>query len=271
MEQQKQIRAEQQINKGEVEMTQQTNTTEKKTNKKKNYYKIGQRIWIKALKKDGFVKELDVKNYDVIVTHFEDGESVFTKLKLWEIAPIRNKNSKNKTRTYKKQNKRVHKRDMVLFAKVRPDAKIPSKDRENAGYDFYACFDQDEMILPVGKPTLVPTGIASSMSPKYYLNLKHERGSTGKFGMSVLSGVVDSGYRGEIFINIVPTYKTVVISKAVQEVVETDDEIVYPYNKAIAQGTIEFVPDVIIKEIPYEKLKNIPSKRGTGALGSSGK
>jgi dUTP pyrophosphatase len=167
--------------------------------------------------------------------------------------------------------------DTLLFAKVKPSAIIPSKLYEDAGYDFYACFEEDELLLLKGKPTLIPTGIATSMSPKYFLNMKHERGSTGKLGMSVLAGVVDSGYRGEIFINIVPTEFDVIISKKHNKPGLINDDIlgikvmVYPYKKAIAQATLEYVPNVEAKEITYEELKGIPSVRGDNRLGSSGK
>ena len=30
----------------------------------------------------------------------------------------------------------------LVFAKVKPDAIIPTKKTENAGYDIYACFDE---------------------------------------------------------------------------------------------------------------------------------
>ena len=47
--------------------------------------------------------------------------------------------------------------------------------------------------------------------------------------------------------------------------------VVYPYSKAIAQLIVHEVPKMDIKEISYDELKKIPSKRGTGSLGSSGK
>ena len=31
----------------------------------------------------------------------------------------------------------------IYFAKVKPEAKIPSKRDEDAGYDIYACFEED--------------------------------------------------------------------------------------------------------------------------------
>lgn len=50
-----------------------------------------------------------------------------------------------------------------------------------------------------------------------------------------------------------------------------NDIIVYPYEKAIAQLFVILVLSVDIEEYTYEELKAIPSKRGMGALGSSGK
>ena len=192
----------------------------------------------------------------------------------------------------------------LYFAKVNPNAIIPTKEKENAGYDIYACFDRDFFIIPPHSTELVPTGIASAISDKYYLGVA-ERGSTGKIGMKYSAGVIDSGYRGEIFIglsniNDVP----IVISKLTREELEenygkigygetiymTEEEyedliyledyeeydnltcIIYPYSKAIAQLIVHEVHnEVVSKEISYEELQSIPSKRGTGSLGSSGK
>ena len=192
----------------------------------------------------------------------------------------------------------------LYFAKVNPNAIIPTKEKENAGYDIYACFNKDFLVIPPHSTKLIPTGIASAISDKYYLGVA-ERGSTGKIGMKYSAGVIDSGYRGEIFIglsniNDVP----IVISKLTREELEenygkigygetiymTEEEyedliyledyeeydnltcIIYPYSKAIAQLIVHEVHnEVEPKEISYEELQSIPSKRGTGSLGSSGK
>lgn len=47
--------------------------------------------------------------------------------------------------------------------------------------------------------------------------------------------------------------------------------IYYPYTKAITSGAIVEVPQMESKEISIEELKAIPSARGEGSLGSSGK
>lgn len=166
-----------------------------------------------------------------------------------------------------------------LWAKYHPNAIIPSKRKEDAGYDIYACFDQDELILKRLQGNPIPTGIGSAISDEYYWNVKHERGSTGKHTMLLLSGCIDSGYRGEWFINICPLKKDVVISKTFdfpisegkKKPVELEDKIMYPYDIAIAQAVKLPVPDDEDVEVPLEKLLKIKSERGTGKYGSSGK
>lgn len=189
----------------------------------------------------------------------------------------------------------------LLFAKVKPDAIIPTKDTENAGYDIYSCFEEDYMIIPSNSTKLIPTGIASAMSDKYYLQVQ-ERGSTGVKGMKYGAGVIDSGYRGEIFMCINNINKRpIIISKLSYEelinkygdededgdiaipfnlatpekstlwIMESCRPIIYPYEKAIGQLVVLRVPVMNVKEVTYEELMQVPSKRGTGKLGSSSK
>jgi dUTP pyrophosphatase len=162
--------------------------------------------------------------------------------------------------------------EKIYFAKIRPDAVIPSKIDENAGYDVYSNFEDDEFILYPFIPTLIPTGIAWASSNKYDFNLKNERGSVGSKGLLVLCGLIDSGFRNEIFVCMMNlNSKPVVISKNVDKFTEGEDFDLYPYSKAIAQGKIEIVPEVETKEISYEELLKIESSRGLGMLGDSGK
>jgi dUTP pyrophosphatase len=171
----------------------------------------------------------------------------------------------------------------VKFAKVRPDAIIPSKRDEDMGFDVYACFDDDYIVINPHETKLIPTGIASACNPKYGF-LVFERGSTGSKGIARRCGVIDSGYRNEWFIGLTnTTNKKLVISKLSEEKTyhkyygdyETWKEdnllLVYPYSKAIAQALVVPVPKVIVDEIPYDELKEIKSERGMGALGSSNK
>ena len=205
----------------------------------------------------------------------------------------------------------------LVFAKVHPNAIIPTKEDENAGRDVYACFDEDYIVIPEHTTKLIPTGIASAMSPKYEIRLC-DRGSNGSKGIHVNAGTIDSGFRGEWFVawcntNCKPvilsklTYdelldkygsedisifipenskKPLMLSSDVERIayidncvyvnfrddnINEENVIIYPYSKAIAQAEVREVPKMNVKEITYEELKEIPSKRGTGALGSSGK
>jgi dUTP pyrophosphatase len=164
----------------------------------------------------------------------------------------------------------------LIFAKVKEGAVIPSKDDENAGYDIYPCFLEDYMYFKPHETKLVPTGIASALNNKYYIQIQ-ERGSTGSKGMKYGAGVIDASYRGEWFIVITNTNDIpMVIAK---EHVTTKDifgefgmrYIIYPYSKAIAQGIVHEVPQMNVTELTYQELLMIESERGTRALGSSGK
>ena len=66
----------------------------------------------------------------------------------------------------------------IKFAKVRPEAKIPTKRVEDAGLDIYACFDEQSIIIRPHTTVMIPTGIASACDTGYCFVLK-ERGSTG--------------------------------------------------------------------------------------------
>lgn len=166
----------------------------------------------------------------------------------------------------------------VKFAKVKPDAIIPSKRDEDMGFDIYACFDEDYIVINPHETKLVPTGIASACDPGYGF-LLFERGSTGSKGIARRCGVIDSGYRNEWFVGLTNTTNKVMFISKLPERETYDDyygdimpeSFVYPYSKAIVQALVAPVPEINREELSYEDLKAIPSERGLGALGSSGK
>lgn len=239
----------------------------------KRFYKVGEKVWLKEQKVVATIKELKRESLEVIVEHVvyanENSKSLaINVVKFWDITKLR----EDKQRTTKV------KKDTVLFAKTRQDAIIPSKRFEDGGYDVYASvegirseFNESYVVINPGEIKLIPTGIASSLLPKYRFVFK-ERGSTGAKGMAVRAGVIDSGYRDEWFVAINNTNtKPIVISTLFDKVRETEDRIEYPASKAICQANLQLVPDVNEKEITYEQLKAIPSQRGTTKLGQSGK
>ena len=166
----------------------------------------------------------------------------------------------------------------IYFAKTSPDAIIPNKREEDAGYDVYPKFPEKYMVLQPHETRMIPTGIASAFSSEYVFILK-ERGSTGTKGIAQRCGVIDSGFRSEWKVPITNTTdKVMFISKLSEEDTYKDyygdimpKSFVYPYSKAIAQGILVPVPVVDVVEIEYDELLGIESERGLGMLGSSKK
>ena len=64
---------------------------------------------------------------------------------------------------------------LIYFAKVKPEAIIPSKRVEDGAFDIYACFEEDYMTIEPHETKLIPTGIASACDTDYCIILR-ERG-----------------------------------------------------------------------------------------------
>lgn len=168
----------------------------------------------------------------------------------------------------------------IYWAKIRESAKIPTKREEDAGFDMWACFDEDYFVIEPGKTRGIPTGVASAFSSDYYIQIE-ERSSMVKFGTKKSAGVVDSGYRGEYFImTLNVSDKPFVISKIDFEdmpqtfevdgkTYDKDSVTVCPYKKAICQAVPHIVPKLESSEITYDELMQIKSQRMTGGFGSS--
>ena len=158
----------------------------------------------------------------------------------------------------------------VKFAKVKEDAIIPTKDLENAGYDIYANFSEDYIEILPHQTVMIPTGIASAFTSDYVAVLK-ERGSTGTKGIAQRCGIIDSNFRGEWKVPITNTTDLIIFIAKHPIYLPQSPYIVYPYEKAICQALFLPVPKMIVSEINIDELKQIPSKRGDGMLGSSNK
>ena len=167
----------------------------------------------------------------------------------------------------------------LFFAKVKENAVIPSKEKWNAGFDIYPCFDEEYMIIKPFETVLIPTGIASSIDEGYYIQIQ-ERGSSGGKGIKYSAGVIDSSYRGEWFLATTNTNKkpVIILKKNIDDFdilsknIINEGYIVYPYSKALFQGIIHSVHNEFeTSEISFDEFKQISSQRGEGRLGSSGK
>lgn len=163
----------------------------------------------------------------------------------------------------------------LLWAKVKADAIIPTKRSEDAGYDLYPCFEEAYIEIAPFQTKLIPLGVASAFDQQYVMILK-ERGSTGSKGIAQRSGVIDSGYRGEYMapVSNLNSKPLRIVKEAVLKTWSEEEKakfLIYPYEKAIAQGILLQMPEVISEEVSLAALKSISSQRKDGKLGSSGK
>lgn len=133
--------------------------------------------------------------------------------------------------------------------KLRPDAKLPTRaHHDDAGLDVYCC---EEITIPPHVTVKIPTGIAYEV-PDGYCVFAWDKGSIGSKGIKTLGGVLDSGYRGELFI---PMHNL------------NDEPYTFESGHKIAQMVIQKVE---LWEV--EEAKELSeTKRGTGAFGSTGK
>ena len=136
--------------------------------------------------------------------------------------------------------------------KVRDSAVVPARAYAgDAGMDLAAC---ERVELAPGARALVPTGLAVAIPDGYAGYVQPRSGLAAKHGISIVNtpGLVDSGYRGELLVNLV----------------NHDDEqpfVVEP-GMRIAQLVILQVPPVELVEV--DELPE--SERGADGFGSSG-
>lgn len=86
----------------------------------------------------------------------------------------------------------------IKIKRTRDAAIVPTKaHRWDAGYDLYVV--SDCKIPPFGR-ALIPTGVAFDL-PKGYLGMVVGRsGNTSKRGFHIPAGIIDSHYKGEVFV-----------------------------------------------------------------------
>ncbi|MBQ7265113.1 MAG: dUTP pyrophosphatase [Firmicutes bacterium] len=167
----------------------------------------------------------------------------------------------------------------IGFCALKEGAKIPSKEKYNAGYDIYPCFEEEYILIESGQTKLVPTGIASVIPEGYYMQIQ-ERGSSGSKGIKYSAGVIDSSYRGEWFLATTNTNtKPLLITKTNFDTLPptiakliNENFVIYPYTKALFQAIVHNVHNELeAVEITKQELEGNVSERGEGKLGSSGK
>ncbi len=135
--------------------------------------------------------------------------------------------------------------------RLRPDAVVPGRAYSgDAGLDLSSC---ERVELAPGERALVPTGLAVAIPEGYAGFVQPRSGLATKHGISIVNtpGLVDSGYRGELLVNLVNTDKR--------------EAFVVEPGMRIAQLVILPVPELDLVEV--DELPE--SERGVRGFGSS--
>ena len=90
--------------------------------------------------------------------------------------------------------------------RLRHNAKLPKRAHDgDAGMDFYFCRKESGVgkkpVYP-GETALFPTGIKVEIPKGYMLEIKNKSSVAAKKQLLVGACVIDSGYDGEVFINL---------------------------------------------------------------------
>jgi dUTP pyrophosphatase len=135
--------------------------------------------------------------------------------------------------------------------RLRPDAVVPARAYSgDAGLDLSSC---ERVELAPGERALVATGLAVAIPEGYAGFVQPRSGLATKHGISIVNtpGLVDSGYRGELLVNLVNTDK--------------QEAFVVEPGMRIAQLVILPIPELELVEV--DELPE--SERGVRGFGSS--
>ena len=139
---------------------------------------------------------------------------------------------------------------IIKIKKLHDLAKIPAFAHDgDAGLDLCTV---EKVIVPAGGRATIPTGLAFEI-PEGFVGLVWDKsGLAFKKGLTSLSGVLDSGYRGQLFLCILNTSK---------------EDYVFEIGDKVAQLLIQPVERPQIDEV--EELSD--SIRADGGFGSTGR
>lgn len=161
----------------------------------------------------------------------------------------------------------------IKFCKMDNYAIIPTKRDEDAAFDLYAIKSEASALAP-NQSMKFYTGLKAIIPDDVWVLFK-ERSSTGSCGLSIRSGVIDSGYRGEWIVTMTncSEYNMIFTNEAAKPYFNEQEKVWYiGLGKAIAQFIVMPKLDISSEEIDEDNFSAAPKTlRGDGGWGSSGK
>ena len=152
---------------------------------------------------------------------------------------------------------------MIEYVRVREDVKPPIRaNPSDAGLDVFFCPDDaavNAVTIPVGGSVILATGLRFGVPHGYMLQAMNRSGIAAKRSLVVGAHVIDSGYDGEVFINLHNIGKETQVVKAGTKIAQLVMIPVVPFR------ALETHNDDLYNWYPISI-----SGRGDGALGSTG-
>lgn len=150
---------------------------------------------------------------------------------------------------------------IVEYFKTRLNVKDPVRaNPSDAGLDVFYCPKvENEIIIEPGENAILPTGLKFGVPHNHMLQVMNRSSMAAKNGLVVGAHCIDSGYDGEVFIDLHNIGKL---------------PVVLPVYAKIAQLVLVPVVSFRAQETGDDSLYGDPitiSNRGDGALGSTGK
>ena len=147
---------------------------------------------------------------------------------------------------------------IIEYKKVRDGAKVPVRSNpSDAGLDVFACMSEEVSLAPM-QSLIIPTGLKFGIPHGYMLQVMNRSSVAAKRGLVVGAHVIDSGYDGEVFINI---HNISNQHQVLRDGMKIAQLVMIP--------VVSFRPYEIGEDTLYQKPITI-SDRGDGALGSTG-
>lgn len=141
----------------------------------------------------------------------------------------------------------------VKIVRLRPQAKLPEYQTEQAAaMDVYACIDESIILQSLDR-VMVPTGFALELPDGYEAQMRARSGLAIKNGITMANGIgtIDADYRGEVGVLVINTSR---------------DPFTIEPDMRIAQMVVARYEKVDWRET--DQLSE--TERGTGGYGSTG-
>lgn len=148
----------------------------------------------------------------------------------------------------------VNNNTQIKVVKLQDNAVLPTRgSNQAAGYDLYACLDDEKLTIAPQHTVLVGTGLAVAIPDGYFGAIFARSGLASKKGLRPANcvGVCDSDYRGE--------YKVALHN-------DSDSDQIITNGERIAQLVV--LPYLPVAFELVDSLDN--TERGDGGFGSTG-